>query len=256
MLAEEAAGATYNRTVAEHYDAAYATKADLGADVTFYTELAVLSGGPVLELGCGTGRVLCEIERRGIACEGLDSSEAMLAALRKRRPELSLVRSQMQKFELPGRKFALIFSAFRAFQHLYTVEDQLACLAAVRSHLVPGGVLAFDVFRPNLARMALVSEPEQPDLRYRLGADEVVRYVTIQRDLPLQLMTLDMRFERTAPDGSVRNDHERIHMRWFHAYELEHLLHRAGFTDVAIHGDFARGPVRAESADFVVFARL
>ena len=98
----------------------------------FYRRLARESGGPVLELGCGTGRVLLPIAADGIACTGLDPSEAMLEELRRKRPprNLRLVSGRMQDFDLAPERFALVFSAFRAFQHLLSVEDQLACLRA------------------------------------------------------------------------------------------------------------------------------
>jgi ubiquinone/menaquinone biosynthesis C-methylase UbiE len=98
--------------------------------VAFHRELAREAGGPVLELGCGTGRVLLPIARDGIACTGLDSSEAMLEEFRRKSPpeNLRLVRAPMQGFDLAEERLRLIFSAFRSFQHLLTVEDQLACL--------------------------------------------------------------------------------------------------------------------------------
>ena len=80
----------------------------------------------------------------------------------------------MQDFDLPGKRFALIYSAFRAFQHLLTVEDQLSCLAAVRRHLAPGGLFAFDVFAPRLDRIAILEETETPEGRWRDGDTEVV----------------------------------------------------------------------------------
>src|ERR1700693_3291004 len=138
-------------------------------DVAFYGNLARESGGPVLELGCGTGRVLLPIVRDGIACTGLDSSEAMLEEFRRKDPpgNLRLLAGGMESFDLAPDRFPLIFSAFRAFQHLLTVEDQLACLAAVRRHLAPGGRFAFDVFAPKLERVALLEEPAFLPLRAR-----------------------------------------------------------------------------------------
>src|SRR5262245_59919403 len=117
----------YGRATARFYDAAYARAPHLdGRDVRFYRDLAREADGPVLELGCGTGRVLLEIARDGIPCTGLDASRHMLARLVEKStfPELRLVHAPMQRIEVPGPRFSLIFSAFRAFQHLYAVEDQ------------------------------------------------------------------------------------------------------------------------------------
>src|SRR5689334_285697 len=146
----------YERLMADTYDAQYAILRDPSGDMAFYSGLAVQTGGPVLELGCGTGRVLLPIARSGIACTGVDPSEQMLRVLRGKQPpeNLTLVQGSMQSFDLPERRFALAYIAFRAFQHLLTTEDQLEALARIREHLRPGGLLALDLFEPDLARMA------------------------------------------------------------------------------------------------------
>src|SRR5262245_19945102 len=248
----------YGRATAHFYDAAYARAPQLdGRDVRFYRELARESGGPVLELGCGTGRVLLEIARLGIPCTGLDASPHMLARLRQKSPfpDLRVVCAPMQRFELPGERFAVIFSAFRAFQHLLSVEDQLGCLACVRRHLAPGGRLAFDVFAPSLARTALLEEPEQEDLRFELEGEEVVRLASVRRDPAEQLLSARFRYRRFREGRVVGHEQASFRMRWFWRFELEHLLARAGFAEVAIFGDFDRRPVGAETPAFVVVAR-
>ena len=248
----------YGRATARFYDAAYDRSAQLdGTDLRFYRELAREGGGPVLELGCGTGRVLLEIARDGFPCTGLDASAHMLARLRQKStfPNLRLVHAPMQRFDLPGERFGLIFAAFRAFQHLYTIEDQLACLACVRRHLAPGGRLAFDVFSPRLARMAQLEEPEQVDLRFSLDGEDVVRHAAVSRDPVAQLLTVRFRYERSRDGRVVGNEHATFRMRWFWRFELEHLLARAGFTEVMIFGDFERRPVGPETPAYVVVAR-
>lgn len=157
-------------STARFYDAAHAAMPSLGPDAQFYEKLAAESGGPVLEVGCGTGRVLLPIATRGIECAGVDASPAMLDEFR-RKPgagTIALSCARMQSFDLGDRRFRLIYSAFRAFQHLEAVDDQLACLARVRAHLAPGGVFAFDVFNPRLERIALDDEPEAQDLVFTL----------------------------------------------------------------------------------------
>ena len=248
----------YGETTARFYDSAYDRSAALdGRDIAFYRALAREGGGPVLELGCGTGRVLLEIAALGFPCTGLDASQQMLARLRAKSAfsNLRLVRAPMQKFELPGERFGLIYSAFRAFQHLYTVEDQLACLACVRRHLAPGGRLAFDVFAPRLGRTAQLEEPESADLRFTLAGEDVVRFASVTRDPALQLLSIRFRYERSRDGRVVGNEHASFAMRWFWRFELEHLLARAGFAEIEIYGDFDRSPVSADTPAFVVVAR-
>jgi len=248
----------YGRATARFYDAAYERLPQLdGSDARFYRGLAHECGAPVLELGCGTGRVLLDLAREGLPCTGLDASQHMLERLRQKStfPSLRLVHAPMQRFDLPGERFGLIFAAFRPFQHLYTVEDQLACLACVRRHLASGGRFAFDVFAPKLARMAVPEEPEQEDLRFELDGEEVVRHAAVSRDVGAQLLTVRFRYERRREGSVVGNEHANFRMRWFWRFELEHLLARAGFAEVEIFGDFDRRPVAADTPAYVVVAR-
>ena len=211
----------------------------------------------MLELGCGTGRALLPISRDGISCTGVDASQAMLDALAAKAPPptLRLHCAPMQRFDLGGDRFALIFSAFRVFQHLYDVEDQLACLACVRRHLAPGGRLAFDVFNPRLSRIALLEEPEFEELRFALGSDDVVRYTTVTRDTGRQVQRVRMRYQRRCGDRVVGDDVAEFEMRWFHRFEIEHLLARAGFALEALYGDFARGAFTGASPSIIAVAR-
>ena len=260
---------SYGSTTAYFYDAAYAAMPSLGSDVEFYTSLARDLDGPVLELGCGTGRALLAVAATGLPCTGVDLSRHMLDRLQQHAAqatpplELRLVQAEMQSFDLThltnlpdlaAPRFSLIYSAFRAFQHLYTVEDQLACLACVRRHLAPGGVLAFDAFNPSYARLALSEEAEVEDLRFPLNGEEVVRHAHVTRDVAQQLLHVRMRYERWRGGTVVGNECAEFDMRWFHRFELEHLLARAGFEDVAIYGDFDGTPVSATSPAFVVVA--
>ncbi len=247
--------ATYDQLIAQHYDGTYEQLRDPSGDAGFYARLAGQTGGPVLELGCGTGRVLLPIARTGVRCVGLDASPAMLDVLRAKElpANLELVEGTLETFEVPGR-FALIFSAFRVFQHLATVEQQLACLERVKRHLSPGGCFAFDVFDPDLARMAVVSEPERHDATFSDAGDEVRRYASVERDRPSQVMAVTFRYERRRGGQVVDEASTTVSMRWFHRYELEHLLARAGFAVETMHGDFAGAPV-GTGGNLVVVAR-
>jgi SAM-dependent methyltransferase len=247
----------YGPAGAGYCDRAFDLFRSPSGDVEFYGNLARESGGPVLELGCGTGRVLLPIARDGIACTGLDSSEAMLEELRRKGPpeNLRLLAAGMESFDLVPDRFALIFSAFRALQHLLTVEDQLACLAAVRRHLEPGGLFAFDVFAPKLERIAIFEEPESEEARWREADAEIVRLTSVRRDPASQISEVTFRYERRRPDAPPESKSVHTKMRHFFRYELEHLLARAGFSRVEIFGGFDRRPFDYFSGETVVLAR-
>jgi SAM-dependent methyltransferase len=180
----------------------------------------------------------------------------MLDVLRAKDPPagLRLIAGSMTDFDLGAERFALIFAAFRPFQHLCTVEEQLGCLAAVRRHLAPGGRFAFDVFAPNLARIARPEEPEQEEVRFEQDGETVVRYASLARDLASQVTTVHFRFERRRGDVVVGEERVTFRMRWLHRYELEHLLARAGFAVEALYGGFDRRPYDGRG-EIVIVAR-
>src|SRR5437763_4997387 len=130
-------------------------------DIDFFVDAATNAGGRVLEIGCGTGRVLVPIARAGIEIVGLDLSPHMLAVCREKlrleRPAVQsnaqLVRADMRHFDL-GRTFRLITLPFRPFQHLITIEQQRSCLRTLHAHLASDGRLILDLFNPSLDALA------------------------------------------------------------------------------------------------------
>jgi len=244
-------------TLARYYDAACGAILPRRGDIEFYRSLAEERGGPVLELGCGTGRVLLPVAEAGIECVGIDPSPAMLEVFRGKpgADRVELHCNSMQAFDLGAHRFEVIFAAFRSFQHLLTVDDQLDALTLARAHLAPGGLFAFDVFNPDPSRLAHPEDPEHPAGEFRLGGKLVRQFTRCRRDRCRQVAHVVTRLETW--DGETKEQEDRVEMdlRWFHLFELEHLLYRAGFAEVEIFGDFARGPVREDSADLVVVAQ-
>jgi SAM-dependent methyltransferase len=140
--------------VADFYDhpALYDSLLPVGAHLPYYADLARQRGGEVLELACGTGQLAVPIASAGLPTVGLDLSAAMLGAAREfargANVSVEFVQDDMRRFDL-GRRFPFIFIARNSLLHLYSTEDILAAFAAVRRHLAPGGVFAFDVFTPD-----------------------------------------------------------------------------------------------------------
>jgi ubiquinone/menaquinone biosynthesis C-methylase UbiE len=241
----------YEGPLARNYDALYGVMRDPSGDAAFYRELAQETGGPVLELGCGTGRVLLPIAALGISCVGVDASPAMLAALRDKHPpsNLELVEARMETFDLGDRRFRLVTCPFRAFQHLLEVEAQLAALRNVHRHLAPGGLFAFDIFDPKLAWIAAPNETERLDATFTIDGVTTRRWAKVRTDLATQTMDVTFRFEPEAAGGGGNTT---VRLRWFYRYEIEHLLARAGFTDLTIYGGYDRRPWRPEGETIIV----
>jgi SAM-dependent methyltransferase len=239
----------YEGPLARTYDALYAVMRDPANDVAFYRGLAQQAGGPVLELGCGTGRTLLPIAALGLPCVGLDASPAMLAALRAKDPppNLELVEGRMESFDLGGRQFPLVTCPFRAFQHLLDVPAQLAALANVRRQLAPGGSFAFDIFDPKLALLAAPPGEERLEATFALDGVQTRRFGRARPDLAAQILEVTFRFDPPVGEGSTT-----VRLRWFYRYEIEHLLARAGFTDITVYGGFDRRPWQPERETVIV----
>jgi SAM-dependent methyltransferase len=152
------------------YDAFYAGgAAPIADDIAFYDRLAQATGGPVLELGCGTGRIALPLAQAGLAVTGIDVSAGMLALARRKSERLAaaasrcltFVEGDMARLDL-GRRFGMAFIAFRSFQHLLTVDEQRATLTGVRRHLRVDGRLALHLFDP---RFDLLADENPPAIR-------------------------------------------------------------------------------------------
>ncbi len=150
-----------------------------------YLEAALHSGGPVLELGCGTGRMLLPMAQRGLKITGIDQSAEMLAVTRQRLVtagvSASIVEGDMSRFRF-AEPFAFIFSAINSLSHLTQPGALRSCFASVRSALRPGGRFMFDIVNFQPAYLATapgqrhkVGEYES-DLHGRYCIEETLRY--------------------------------------------------------------------------------
>jgi hypothetical protein len=172
------------------------------------------------------------------------------------RERVRLIQGDVRAFDAHGR-FGAAFMPFRVLQHMLTVEDQLACLSAVHRHLEPGGALVFDVFCPDLARIASPSgdevddTPETPLLdgrRFR-RTSRVAAVDTVEQWSEIELI-----YYVTGADGVVDRRVHAFRMRWFLRFELEHLLARCGFATREILGDFDGSPLVDGSPEIIVVA--
>jgi hypothetical protein len=143
-----------------------------------------------------------------------------------------LVEADMRSFDL-GRAFTLVAIPFRPFQHLLTVDDQLACLRTIRRHLVGDGALILDLFNPSLDALAnprLGEEVgDEPEFRTPDGRRVVRRHRTIAEDRFDQVNRHELVYHVTHPDGREERLVHAFSLRYLFRFEAEHLLVRAGF---------------------------
>jgi SAM-dependent methyltransferase len=250
--------------LAELYDAVYAEC----ADIAFWQAVVpAVSAGPLLELGCGTGRVLLPLARAGHEVVGIDLSEPMLARGRAKlqaeppavRDLVTLLEGDMTSFDL-GPRFAQIYCAFGSFHHLRTVEEQLACLERCSNHLLPGGTLVLDLINPDPAPSSAAGDESavngtSPGTAEWTGGREVRSWATVLGcNRSLQCNDCEVTYEIVEADGTSRRLTETFPMRFVFRYELEHLLARTGFRIAALYGDYDRSPRADESPGMIVVA--
>jgi len=253
------ATATVDEIVARYYDLEHD---DLVADAALYCELArQAGGGPVLELGCGTGRILLALSRAGHKAVGLDTSAAMLAraeAKLRGRPDLRgawrVVHADARHFEVEER-FALILAPLDFLGYFATLEDQLAVLAAARRHLGAEGRLVLDVVFPGVP---FYSQPDGALVlqwtRALPSGEEVTKWWVRELDPGRQVLRLTALYDVRAADGTVRRWVYPLDLRYYHRYELELLLARAGFQVESVFGSYAMDDLRADSARLLLIA--
>jgi SAM-dependent methyltransferase len=236
----------YTGPQAQYYDQ-YFTGVD--GDLDFYLLAAEQAGSPILELGCGSGRILIPIAETGKAVVGIERSAQMLRLLRpklaglesSRRGIAHAIRGDMRNFHLRER-FALVLAPYRAFQHLLTDADQRRCLHRIREHLSPGGALVFDTFDPS----SLAEQPEPLlDTRFEIarGLTVEVRY-TRHVDADTRLLRQQLIFDERDENGRLlRSRTTGLSLRCCSRAHTETVLRTSGFEVAALYGGFRGEPV-------------
>jgi len=224
----------FYESAARHYDRDWSGTWE-GEPVAFYARLAAAAGGPVLEMGCGTGLVLLPIARAGTAISGMDFS---LAMLRQCETKLALeapeVRARVTLHHGDARsdyagEFALVIAPGRVLSTFCDRADQRAFLRNVRRHLAPGGSFCFDVFEPDYDLLAANKGEKWVPL-----AEGSEMRVTHQP--PFQRQQVEIRW---ASGESASTLH-----RWFTHAELQNLLELENFRIVEEWGGFDGRPYR------------
>jgi SAM-dependent methyltransferase len=237
------------------YDVAYAWQT---ADIPFWVGRAKQARGPVLEAGCGTGRVLIPVLEAGVDAEGLDLHPGMLEVLRKKAAARGLAPrvhlADMRDFTME-RRFALIIVPFRAFMHLLTTEDQLRALRCMREHLVAGGALVLDLFYPSFARIVQPGDEERVEREFphpETGLPVALVSVRREYDRVRQTLRAEMELRESDARGYAGAVHKhRFALRWTYRFEMELLLRTAGFPRFEVLGGFDGRPLERDTDEMV-----
>ncbi len=247
--------------LARYYDA---ENAALVEDLPAYLALAERFGGPVLDVGCGTGRVALYLAGQGLHVTGIDVSQVMLERAAEQTARRAFEPSQVAwhhvnvaELALDGR-FGLAVYAYNGFMHLLEQRRQIAALERIAVHLKPDGGLAIDL--PNPVEMFCADDV--PGLVHeRTFTDAQTGRPVMQQSLAsvnraTQVMALTWVYDRVEADGVVHRDLVPLRLRYTMAAEMHLLLERAGLRVVDLCGDYDFSPYEEDSPRlFVIAAR-
>lgn len=226
------------------------------AEIEWYLSKAKASGGPVLDLACGTGRLTLLLAKNGFDVIGVDQSVGMLNQFREKlRGEPAEVRQRvcienqgMSEFRL-GRKFNTVICC-DAFFHNLTVEDELNCLKHVAQHLMPNGRFVFNLPNPTcefILKSAVSGGMKFEERgRYRLEDGSGILLVEQAQagSVQDQSITTTLRITKIDAKGNELEKGESTWTtRYLYRYETVHLLYRCGFRIESLVGDYKNGPV-------------
>jgi SAM-dependent methyltransferase len=254
-----ARGAVAHYEDALYYDLAYRRRR---ADVRLYCDLAAEYGGPVLELGVGTGRVALALAKAGLEVLGVEPVGAMLAHARSKaralpkaaQARLTLRSGDARRLKL-DRTFPLVVAPFNVFMHLYTQRDVEQALARVRAHLAPRGRLVFDVSMPDLRLMTRTPARlyRGPDVVHPTSGARYQYFEAFDYDPVRQVQMVSMVFQNASDASDTKS--LPLSQRQFFPAELRALLHYNGFTIEHMWGAFDRSALGADSESQIVVAR-
>jgi SAM-dependent methyltransferase len=248
------------------YDWEYRRRRD---DVRFYGTLADERGGPILDLGCGTGRLMLPLLRAGHIVVGVDRAPAMLARAAARLARLApgarrralLVRADLRRLPLAGARFQFAVAGFHTIQHLATDSELSGFFAAVARALAPGGWFAFDTFAPNarfLARAAAKSDSRRwARTRFRHPTTGRATEYSESYHLEGRLLVTTFHYQavgtRQRPAAAARRV-DLVH-RLIEPDEISRLLARTGLALIASWGGFDGRPLVAPTEQHVFLLR-
>jgi len=245
---------------ARYYDGAYDSKADL-VDLPFYVGEASKSDGPILEVGCGTGRITKAIADLGKEVVGVDASATMLEILKKsiegKEVEnlIQLIEGDLRTLQL-GRKFPLIILPFRVLQHMYTLEDQKSAFERISAHLEPGGAVIFDVFHPRFESVYSGVGEAIEDLSWQDNNGNRVTRTFVKDRFDKVDQTFEGRFiYRTfKADACIKEDVTPLKMACYTVPHITLLLDGAGLEARKRFGGFDRAPLDNAAREIIVVA--
>ena len=249
---------------ARFYDADYRHYTD---DLDVILDFAETCGDPILELGCGTGRVLLPLLEAGHTVTGIDISSALLEICREKicntqdagthLAHITLVEADLRTFDIPEKTFSFAFCTSNTLMHLTTQTDQLTALQNAHRHLQEDGLLLIDLFNPDLSRLLAANGLQELADQWQDDATgaQVLKWSVRTIDWAEQLQETLFIYEEMLPDGTTRRTLCPFTLRFLWCSEAELLLEKAGFMIEGAWGDFDGAPYEMQSEHLILLAR-
>ncbi len=236
---------------------------DFRDDFPLYLGYAKASSGPILDTGCGTGRVLLALAEAGHSVTGVDISPTMLkiAASKAERGPLAgrvrLARADLRALDL-GESYGMALVALSSFHHLLTTDDQRDALRQLAAHLTRRGLLVIDLINPSPEWLAagdatLVHQLSAP-FPERDGPDTLSKFVARTTHFETQRERLLLIYDRTSPEGAVARHTFQMETRFLFRYEAELLLAETGFRLRDLYGGYDLESYQASSSRMILVA--
>ena len=226
-------------------------------DVAFWQRLAAAADGPVLELGCGTGRITVPLARAGIPVVGVDRSEPMLlravSKLRRARAagDALLIRGDIRYLPFRRATFPLVMAPYGILQSLTREADLAATLASVARVMPKGARFGIDLV-PDLVRWEEYSGKKT--LSGKMGRETSISLVeSVRQDRAKRLTIFDQQYV-TVRHGERRRHRFTLTFRTLSIRQMSSRLERAGFRVDAVLGDYRGGPWDARADAWVILA--
>jgi ubiquinone/menaquinone biosynthesis C-methylase UbiE len=247
-------------TIARFYDAENADKTD---DLVLYSQLAEEYGDPILEVGCGTGRVMLHLAQEGCEVHGIDSEPAMLERAERKRAVLPHLRDKLVFYQGDAlkvevnRRFKLVLLPYNGLMHFRDEPSQFALLRRLRQWTDDEGLLVLDL--PNAGEA--FATPDTGALTFERSFVEpesghlVIEQSISYLDRTSQLLRVHWIYDEIAADGVVKRTFAPHLLRYFFLPEVRSLLEAVGFAVNAVYGDTEYSPFEDDSERMIIFAK-
>lgn len=233
--------------IARFYDAENLEMTD---DLALYSDLAAAYGEPILDVGCGTGRVMLHLAQEGYHCVGVDTSPQMLERGRRKLQALGDAAKHVQFVEgdisayKSDQPFQLILLPYHAFMHFQELRDQQQVLRQLVANLAVGGVIVFDL--PNAGEAFSTQDDHAISLERTFidpETDHVVMQQSVSRlDRATQQLYITWIYDEITDDSTLKRTVAPLVLRYVFLSELTLLLEINGLKVIEVYGDYDGSP--------------